>query len=230
MSQDKIARFWDKFIDKSRNYGIEENAIRWHVRHAERYIKAHEGLRLTQHQPAQIESYLDEMSRKSNLRDWQYKQIVMSLKILFLFVLDMDWARFFPWQDKMDEATGLSPGHATIARDSGKQPPVTGISSSAMAGQAADSLLSKVSQSYPAHFQRLSTEIRMRQYSIRTEKAYREWLARYIHFNDMQDPELFAPTSIASYLEYLVVKRNVSSSTQSQALNALVFFLQAGTG
>ncbi|MFO7602305.1 MAG: hypothetical protein R6X06_00655 [Gammaproteobacteria bacterium] len=41
MNDDKIARFWDIFIEKTKCYGIKDRAVRWHVRHAERYIKAH---------------------------------------------------------------------------------------------------------------------------------------------------------------------------------------------
>ena len=70
----------------------------------------------------------------------------------------------------------------------------------------------------------------MRHYSIRTEKAYTEWLARFIHFNTMNDPAKMEPEAIAKYLEHLVVNRNVASSTQSQALNALLFFYKQVLG
>jgi hypothetical protein len=41
MKDEKIARFWDNFISKSKSHGIKDSAIRWHVKHAERYIEAH---------------------------------------------------------------------------------------------------------------------------------------------------------------------------------------------
>ena len=226
MNDDKLARFWDNFINKSKRYGLKDQALRWHVRHAERYIKAHEGLRLLTHTAQQVEAYLNTMSRKPSLKDWQYKQIIMSLRILFVDIVQLAWAKDYPWQDRMEDASALSPDHPTIARDSGVQRNKQRVS----ATLNSDSLLDKVSALFPHHFERLAIEIRMRQYSIRTERAYREWLARYIAFNAMQDPAMLEPSVMANYLEHLVVKRNVASSTQSQALNALVFFYKQVLG
>jgi len=231
MNDDKIARFWDNFINKSKRYGVSREAVRWHVRHAEHYIKAHAGLRLSDHTQQQVESYLREMSRRPQLKDWQYKQILKSLQIIFTELVPLDWAQTFPWQDRADEATTLPPDHATIARDAGavtQHVVVNNADKQSM--QDSNSWMAKIIQAFPEHFDRLIIEIRMLQYSIRTEKAYREWLARFIRFNDMQDPAQLESESIARYLEYLVVRRNVASSTQSQALNALVFFYKQVVG
>ena len=220
MNDDKIARFWDKFIKKTERYGIKPQAVRWYVRHAERYIKAYEGIRLAEHTPQQVEEYLAEMSRLPRLHDWQYQQIIMSLQILFTEIVQADWARTFPWHDRFLDATGLSPEHATLARETGAR-----VRKQLGAKvEASDGLLARVCKIYPHHFERLMVEIRMRNYSIRTEKSYSEWLARYVAFNEMQDPAQLDLKLIGRYLEHLVINRNVSSSTQSQALNALIFF------
>ena len=47
MNEDSVARFWDNFIQKSKRSGVRVSAIRWHVLHAEAYIKAHPRLRLS---------------------------------------------------------------------------------------------------------------------------------------------------------------------------------------
>jgi integron integrase len=225
MKDEKIARFWDNFISKSKSHGIKDSAIRWHVKHAERYIKAHPESRLSDHLPEQVEAYLADMARNPRLKDWQYKQIIKSLQILFVDLIHADWARDFPWDERAEEATGLSVDHATIARDSGMlQQPRDAQHLNYKKERNTDGLLSKVSRIFPSYFERLVVEIRMRQYSIRTERAYSEWLARFISFNTMADPATLKPESIARYLEHLVVNRNVASSTQSQALSALVFF------
>ncbi|MDH5396161.1 MAG: integron integrase [Gammaproteobacteria bacterium] len=46
----------------------------------------------------------------------------------------------------------------------------------------------------------------------------------------MEDPSTLGENDIIAYLEYLVFKRKVSSSTQSQALNALIFFYKKVLG
>ena len=223
MSDVKIARFWENYISKLDNYNIKQSAIRWHVKHAERYIKAHDGIRLVNHTRQHVENYLEQQSRKPGIKDWQHKQIIRSLQVLFYELVASEWAKSFPWEQRILEATSLSLDHDTIAREGVlkvRQQLEERIENS-------NSLLSKVTGQFPEYFERLLVEIRMRQYSIRTEKSYSEWLARFIAFNDMKDPEQTGPASIGRFLEHLVVNRNVASATQSQALNALIFFYKS---
>jgi len=65
--------------------------------------------------------------------------------------------------------------------------------------------------------------IRVRHYSLRTEQTYISWLKQYIFFNNKRHPKDMAELEVASFLTYLARERNVSSSTQNQALNAIVF-------
>jgi hypothetical protein len=46
-----VSRFWDKFICKTRDYGVNQKAIRWYVQRAEEYIKGHLDSRLKTHSP-----------------------------------------------------------------------------------------------------------------------------------------------------------------------------------
>jgi integron integrase len=71
--------------------------------------------------------------------------------------------------------------------------------------------------------ERLIAEIRRRKYSIRTEQAYESWVCRFILFCGNGDPVAGGAERIRAFLEDLAVRGNVSASTQSQALNALVF-------
>jgi len=109
--------FWDNYISKTKAYKIKSRAVRWHVRHAENYIKAHANLRLAQHSAPQMERYLRGKGRNSYLEDWQYKQMVVALKILFVEMVKTPWAREFPWDDWAVSADSLPNSHATVARD-----------------------------------------------------------------------------------------------------------------
>ena len=62
-----------------------------------------------------------------------------------------------------------------------------------------------------------------RQFSPRTEKAYVFWIRRYILFHDKRHPAELGKRDLERFLNYLVNQRHVSGSTQTQALNALVF-------
>ena len=65
--------------------------------------------------------------------------------------------------------------------------------------------------------------IRMKHYSIRTEKAYIGWMYRYIIFHNKCHPKDLGPPEIEAFLSYLAVTGNVAGSTQNQAFNAILF-------
>ncbi len=65
--------------------------------------------------------------------------------------------------------------------------------------------------------------IRVRHYSIKTEKAYIHWIKRFIMFHRKRHPRDLREADVAAFLSDLAVNRDVSPSTQNQALNALVF-------
>ena len=65
--------------------------------------------------------------------------------------------------------------------------------------------------------------IRVRHYSIRTEEAYVHWIKRFIRFHGRRHPRELREEAVAAFLTDLAVRRRVSPSTQSQALNALTF-------
>jgi integron integrase len=65
--------------------------------------------------------------------------------------------------------------------------------------------------------------IRRRHYSIRTEQSYIDWIKRYIYFHNKQHPKNLNESHLTEFLNYLAVEKKVASSTQNQALCALVF-------
>ena len=67
--------------------------------------------------------------------------------------------------------------------------------------------------------------MRRRHYSIHTERAYRDWIRRYVRFHNMQsrDDLRHGEKKIEAFLTHLARDRQVAASTQSQAMNALVF-------
>ncbi|MCB1667202.1 MAG: integron integrase [Porticoccaceae bacterium] len=66
-------------------------------------------------------------------------------------------------------------------------------------------------------------DIRLRGYSIRTEKAYLYWIRFYINFNNKRHPSELGGPEVKAFLSYLASERHVAVNTQKVALNALVF-------
>ena len=65
--------------------------------------------------------------------------------------------------------------------------------------------------------------IRLKHYSIRTEDAYVYWIRKYILFHNKRHPKDLGMQEINQFLTYLAVNKKVASSTQNQALNAIMF-------
>ena len=65
--------------------------------------------------------------------------------------------------------------------------------------------------------------IRLRHYSIKTEQSYVYWVKFFINYHNKRHPLEMGADEINQFLAYLALQRNVSPSTQNQALNAIAF-------
>lgn len=72
--------------------------------------------------------------------------------------------------------------------------------------------------------------IRLKHYSIRTERAYLNWMRRYILFHHKRHPQEMGPAEIEAFLTHLAMAGNVARSTQNQAFNALLFLYREVLG
>ena len=57
--------------------------------------------------------------------------------------------------------------------------------------------------------------IRVKHYSIHTERAYVNWIKRYILFHHKRHPREMGSAEITAFLTYLAVDRNIAASTQN---------------
>src|SRR5438128_1969508 len=69
---------------------------------------------------------------------------------------------------------------------------------------------------------------RFRHLAIRTEKAYWEWVVRYLKYHrdkagGWRHPKELSATGVTPFLTWLATERDVAVSTQNQALNSLLF-------
>ncbi len=72
--------------------------------------------------------------------------------------------------------------------------------------------------------------IRVKHYSIRTEEAYLQWIKRYIFFHHKKHPADMGEAELSAFLTHLAVDKNVTASTQNQALSALLFLYKQVLG
>jgi integron integrase len=71
--------------------------------------------------------------------------------------------------------------------------------------------------------ERLRHRLRTRRYSVRTETAYCGWVRQFVILHGRRHPETMGEPEIAAFLTHLATVKNVSASTQNQALHAILF-------
>lgn len=75
----------------------------------------------------------------------------------------------------------------------------------------------------PKLLDQVRDKIRVKHYSIRTETQYLQWIRRFILFHGKRHPKDMDAVEVEAFLTHLAVAGSVSSSTQNQALSALLF-------
>ncbi len=201
--------FWETYRSAVIQKAIPESKAEWYLKWAQRFALSASGA-LKSRAPSHVNAFLDKLASQAGIAEWQVAQACSALRILYKDVLNVPWAE--QWAD----------GARPILEESGSQPEMDGDKSSFrdQADWAAIDTLHK------DVFDRLHTEMRTRHYSIRTERSYEHWVRRFIAFHGLKSPKDLKPDSVREYLEYLAEVREISASTQNQALNALVFLYE----
>lgn len=75
----------------------------------------------------------------------------------------------------------------------------------------------------PGLIQRYREELQARHYARRTVDTYEQWLRRFLLFHQRRHPREMGSEEVNAFLTHLAVELNVSASTQTQALSAMLF-------
>ncbi len=226
----------------------------WWSVHVRRFLKFVESQRLQGPPEVLANEFLQDLAvRQPPPSDWQLDQIRQALEVFARGISHWRWAkdretgreriafRLKPPAGP-DPASG-SDASATTVRPSQPFAPLEGnpgmaaypaevpdpapeepeMSDSTASGQVVDGNEGAMGLAWQDEFTKM---IRMRHYSIRTEQAYRDWIVRFVRFHGEAPPESMGEPEVREFLEYLVVARNVSASTQNQAFSALLFLYE----
>lgn len=75
----------------------------------------------------------------------------------------------------------------------------------------------------PMLLERVREAIRLRHYSARTEESYVGWIRRFIRYHGMRHPRTLGAEDVTRFLTSLAVAGQLSASSQTQALSAVLF-------
>ncbi len=75
----------------------------------------------------------------------------------------------------------------------------------------------------PKLLEQVRSRLRVKHYSIRTERSYVDWIKRFIWFHGKRHPRDMGAPELEAFLTHLAVEGKVAASTQNQAKSALLF-------
>ncbi len=75
----------------------------------------------------------------------------------------------------------------------------------------------------PRLFDEVRRRLRLKHYSLSTERVYVQWIRRFILANGKRHPREMGGTDVERFLSHLATEGHVAASTQNQALAALLF-------
>jgi len=78
-------------------------------------------------------------------------------------------------------------------------------------------------QSKPKLLDEVRKTLRTAHYSKSTEESYTSWIKQFIIFNNKRHPLELGADEIKNFISYLANEKQVASSTQNQALNAILY-------
>lgn len=86
-----------------------------------------------------------------------------------------------------------------------------------------ESLSIRPSADKPKFLDQVRAVLRFKHYSIRTEESYVDWIRRFILFHGKRHPAQIGEDEVSAFLTDLATEGRVATSTQNQALSALLF-------
>ena len=204
----KVNKFWDSYRQAAIASGVPAKNAERYVKWAEKFAVATKGKPIRERSVADIRKFLFELSIQRSIHPWQVHQAEEALVFLYEGFLKLDLG--------LNTVRPLVPGPG-ISNPTLKAPQ-----------QFKDRALSKTEEKarYGELYSKFRSAMRLRHYSIRTERAYAQWIGRLLSFYKDKPAESIDTDDIQSYLNYLAEERKVAASTQNQALNAIVFFFK----
>lgn len=194
----RVEQFWKGYLELVAQFRIHKKSAPWYQRHAQSFIEANRKTRLKQQSPDSLNRWFEQLGRENGMADWQYRQKVDALRLLFCHYLKLPWAASFDWERWIVGAQSLPADHPSIAR----------------------------SYEGPSHGADKTNNHLAKQFSdlsINTERSYLGWINRFLLFHKNLTPSTGSEAEVAPFLEHLALKRKVAAATQSQVLNALDF-------
>lgn len=170
--------FWKQFESCLLDAQVSADKVKWYLGWARQFARRMQAVPLRQHSAGEVAAFLQNLEQSPKVQPWQVAQAGEALRLFYQRYLGCAWA---------GDWVGWTPADAVDAQGSGIRADEGGLSESekgALAGV----------------LERLRAEIRLRQYSRRTEKSYLDWVRRFVLFHQGRELEAMGGAEVKTYL------------------------------
>ncbi len=195
--------WWAWYLEQLKKQGIRANTVVWYRRRVEPLLERHPGVKSGALAAADIDAYLTAISGLG-LPGWQLEQTLDALR-RFAVASQAGWATTVDWTGWGERLVdGVDAARRAVIE----------------AGVLPDDPV----------LREFAVRLRVRQVSLRTEQTYIAWVERCQRHHRLAAANELTQEQVGPFLDHLAAERDVSASTQRQALNALVAFFREGEG
>ncbi|MEI7437598.1 MAG: integron integrase [bacterium] len=234
----------DGYVAVLREAGAKEKTIPFCVGWVRRFFAAFPGRNRRDLGRAEIETFLSEAAARPMISNWQVQQARDAMELYYEKFRGIALAPRTSASVKHTQSpVNHVPPAEAVPQASGSRPPV-GIPNTVVryprpfvnvkgeekeqrpevGATGGDACPPEVGTcNWKMLDERLRDCLRVEHYAYATEKTYAGWIRRYVSFHGWRKPSTLGASDVHAFLRHLAVDEQVASSTQNQALNAVVF-------
>ncbi|MDF3131285.1 integron integrase, partial [Kiritimatiellaeota bacterium B1221] len=190
--------------------GVPERERGFYAHWVRQFFNRFPGTRRRSLGPQEIADFLHAMEGDPHMQDWQRAQARDALILYYEQFRGISLREMPP----PSPASAQSPGPTAPRRIKPRRAVPSPVMETRETGEVADLEALKLA---------VVTALRVKNYALRTEKTYWQWIRRYVLHHNRRNPSEMGASEIHAFLAHLALNDEVAASTQNQALNAVVF-------
>ena len=206
--------FREQFGDLARKKGVQESLIPYWTNWVMAWGKHLSPRKFVDAGESDVEAFLQHLADQGKA-GWQIEQAEAALKLLHQSRYPAPWSADWKVRQPLAAATA-SPE---------RRPPLD--EEFLRARHQGKSDRGELPPRFAPFIDEIRAAVRARHYSYRTEQTYVGWITRFLAYAAPEKRQDLEPSQAKDYLDYLSVVRRVSSATQNQAFNSLLFLFRS---
>lgn len=211
---------WKNFSQILKARRVGDKTSLWYTRRAKYFLSKTNNTTVEELTAERVSRYLTVISTNNKIEGWQVNQTVDALLLLFRDTLKLPWVDSVNWEAfRQNDNNQNQDSHSIVIGD---------LDISSLIEHSVAKFSITLQTPYSQLLTKLVRTLRVRNYSKRTEEVYLMWAIRFLRFYGKEATNNISEKDVRTYLESLVLERNVSPNTQKQALNAIAFLFRSG--